>query len=131
MIYLFSIWLTWCAVNLLAMLSVPLWAKQPCTNGFTIHIPPASVAHLTPAQRHAVWLHERGHLAHWHPWLNLARAVCGMRRSAALAQRQEEEADDWAAERCDPLDLAGALLNLAGDIPRVERLVRQRVPSAI
>lgn len=131
---LLYIWLTWAALNLLAMLAAPrLFPDVPCTNGFTIHIPAALADRLTPAELHTIRLHELGHLVHGHPWRNLARAVCFIPRPQAVAYAQECQADDYAAARCDPLVLASALLKLTrgapADLARVRRLVMSVHPQ--
>ncbi len=126
-------WLTWIAGLLLTMLTGPLWARQPCTTGFWIILPSDSMHGLTQDERNAVYMHERGHQAHWHPWINLARAALFRGRSKWMAQGQEIQADDWAAARCDPLVLASALSRLSRrpfDRYRVQRLLAMDAHAA-
>lgn len=61
-------------------------------------------AKLTPIEQEAVLEHERGHIAHRHAlkrlmWLFTLRAVFNFNGFLALCERQEFEADRYAAAR--------------------------------
>jgi hypothetical protein len=113
--------------------NVALWLLSPIlmrgswgafTNGLVIVVPDTVRALLTPEQLDAVIAHERGHQAHLHAIRNLAMACCFLRRSAERFERQEIEADDYAAARGHAMALATALCRLSTDPFDHERALR-------
>lgn len=81
-----------------------------------------TLSRLSPGQLHAVLAHERAHLrGHHHLMLAVAAALARAfpavpllaRAGAELAVLAEMTADDTAARRHDPADLAAALVTLA------------------
>ena len=123
LINLLYIWLAWCGLHLLAMLFAR--PNQPSFNGFRVMVPPRLTELLTEEELLAIFLHEYGHRHHWHIWKNYALVCCFLHASPERRQRQELEADDFAAAHGARLDLASALRKLsphATDIMRAQRL---------
>lgn len=125
---LLFVWLGWVAFNVAALLLAPWIAGGKVgafTNGVQIVIPDHIKRALTEAELAAIYEHERGHQALHHAFRNLARSCLFVPRSAALAQRQELEADDYAAARGHGPALASALRKLSAhefDLYRARRL---------
>ena len=113
-----------------------------------------TLSRLSPSQLHAVLAHECAHLrGHHHLMLAgaaaLARAFPAVpllaRAAAELAVLAEMTADDAAARRHDPADLAAVLVTLAGAgisttaltaggpaaIARIQRLLAQPAPPGL
>jgi Zn-dependent protease with chaperone function len=113
-----------------------------------------ALARLTPRQMQAVLAHERAHLRGRHHLVlafatSLSRAFPAVpllaRAAAEFTELAEMAADDAAARRHDPADLAAALVTLAGAathstalaaagpsaVARVQRLLAQPPPSAL
>jgi hypothetical protein len=115
-LWLLAPWAAWCAWCVLLMLLVPLYHRprgNAYTNGLVIWMCPTLAGKLTREELRAIYLHERGHVAHLHVWRNLARAWLWRKSTPALEWRQECEADDYAAARGHALHLAGALRKLS------------------
>jgi Zn-dependent protease with chaperone function len=112
-----------------------------------------AVARITPRQMQAVLAHERAHLRGRHHLIlafaaSLSRAFPAVpllaRAAAEFAVLAEMAADDAAARRHDPADLAAALVTLAaaatnstalaaagpGAVARIQRLLTRPEPSA-
>lgn len=121
-------WLGWVALNVAALVAAPLIAGERAgvfTNGLQIVVPASVAQALDAGQLAAVIAHERGHQAARHPLKNLLRSCCFIRRSDALAQAQEFEADDYAAAHGHGPALASALRQLSAhpfDLLRARRL---------
>lgn len=105
------LWLAWAGANLALLLLAPLIIRPrgAYTNGIRIVVPPTVARRLTADQLAAIIAHEQGHRAKLHAWRNLAMTSCFIPRSRALFERQELEADDYAAQRVGPAALASAL----------------------
>jgi Zn-dependent protease with chaperone function len=113
-----------------------------------------TLSRLSPGQLHAVLAHERAHLrGHHHLMLAVAAALARAfpavpllaRAAAELAVLAEMTADDAAARRHDPADLAAALVTLASAgisttaltaggpaaIARIQRLLAPPAPPGL
>jgi Zn-dependent protease with chaperone function len=113
-----------------------------------------ALSRLSPSQLHAVLAHERAHLrGHHHLMLAAAAALARAfpavpllaRAAAELAVLAEMTADDAAARRHDPADLAAALVTLASAgisttaltadgpaaIARIQRLLAPPAPPGL
>jgi Zn-dependent protease with chaperone function len=119
-----------------------------------IVISAGTLSRLSPSQLHAVLAHERAHLrGHHHLMLAVAAALARAfpavpllaRAAAELAVLAEMTADDAAARRHDPADLAAALVTLASAgisttaltaggpaaITRIQRLLAPPAPPGL
>lgn len=128
-------WLAWAGANLALLLLAPLIIRPrgAYTNGIRIVVPRSVVRRLTADQLAAIVAHEQGHRARLHVWRNLAMTCCFVRRSRAMFERQEFEADDYAAQRVAPAALASALRVLSTapfDLYRARRLESRSNNSA-
>lgn len=112
-------WALWAAFNVVLLACTPYLlenkATGPFTNGFKIVVPPGVAEKVTPEEMEALLCHERGHIAHRHNVFNLMRSCLLIPRSARLHQRQELEADDYAAVRGHAKALASALYKLSAN----------------
>lgn len=121
-------WLWWAGGNLALMLLAPTVVGVRAgvwTNGLKIFVTDSMRLHLTPEQLEAVIAHERGHIVKLHAWRNWLRRCLFLRHSRERLERQELEADDYAAAHADPLALAAALRILSVhsfDLYRAARL---------
>lgn len=120
-------WAAWCGFNVSLFLIGPwLFKGSVVTNGITTNFPASIRDRLTEAEQAAILAHEEGHKAHRHALKNLVRACLLVPRPAGLAQRQEFEADDYAASQGHGPALASALRVLsveAFDRHRARRLL--------
>lgn len=109
-------WALWVAFNVALLVASPYLIKHtagPFTNGLKIVIPPTLADRVSPNEMQAMLSHERGHIAHRHNLKNLLLVCVFIPRGAAMYQRQELEADDYAADRGHALALASALRKLS------------------
>lgn len=104
-------WLAWCLFNVVLMFAAPylMGGAGVVTNGIKTVFPQHLRDQLTVAEQAAILAHEEGHKAHRHALKNLLRAFVFMRRTPQEAERQEIEADQYAAARGHGEALASAL----------------------
>lgn len=123
-------WAAWSGFNLLVACWLRRWALPPYAPAYVVGV-------LRPQIRLAWWLprvlsqpeidaiaaHEQGHLACGHLRRNALRAVLVpfWPRSEREAERQEAQADLWAARHGHGLALAAALRKLSTDPVDVRR----------
>lgn len=110
------LWALWVVLNVALLVASPYLIDHtdgPFTNGLKIVIPAGLADRVSPNEMQAMLSHERGHIAHRHNLKNLARVCIFIPRGAALYQRQELEADDYAAVRGHANALASALRTLS------------------
>lgn len=105
-----GVWALW-VIFLLAVMALAK-PNAPTFTGFRVVIPVSLATILNPDELAAVREHEHGHRHHLHVWTNLALNLIFVRPSTTRRQRQEIEADDYAAVRCGPRALASALRKL-------------------
>ena len=111
MTYLLSLWLSWCALNLLLMATA-----HPCVpayTGFRIVMPEYLKQRLTINEYCAVLAHETGHKHHKHAWWNYARVCVFWFPSRVRLLAQELQADDYAAQQGCACALASAIRKLS------------------
>lgn len=124
---LVQIWAGWACLQLglFVVGALLIRPRQPCFNGFAIHMPGWLYGVLTPDEIQAVYEHECGHRARGHVWVNLAKACCFLNTSSARRLLQELEADDYARRRGFGVPLASALRKLSrnsDDRARADRI---------
>lgn len=122
-----ALWAVWVLVCVSAWVLGPYMARGACTNGLRIAIPQAMLTELDQEEMQAVIAHEVGHKHHAHAIRNLLRLCCFLPASAARLERQEQEADDYAAGIVGAAVVARALRKVSrhpAAIRRAERLER-------
>ena len=126
MIYFLSLWLSWCAFNLLLMaIARP---RVPAYTGFRIVMPEYLKQQLTIDEYCAILAHEQGHKHHLHAWCNYARVCVFWFPSKTHLMVQELQADDYAVQQGYGIMLASALRKLSSapiDWVRAKRLEEQ------
>ena len=133
LLWLSALWTLWIGANVALLLASPYLlagASGPFTNGLRIVVPRGVAEKVTEDEMAALMAHERGHIALRHNFKNLALACFFVPRSAARMRRQEIEADDFAAARTNPVDLASALLKLSFNDFDWQRAARLRRMAA-
>ena len=130
MIFLISMWALWAMLNVALLIASPYLitnANGPFTNGFKIVVPEGIAERVTPEEMEAMLCHERGHIDHRHAIKNLFLSCLLIPRSRVLYERQEFEADDYAAARGHGPALASAIRKLSSnafDHYRASRLTK-------
>lgn len=122
------LWVAWIFCNIVVFF-LCVWLVRhdvPSFNGFWVHIPDRFMLRLSNAELIAVIMHEHGHRAMGHVWLNLLRLCVFVPVTARQRALQELEADDYVT---DPGSLASAIKKTSThpfDLLRASRLEARR-----